>query len=137
MKNIFSKILVAMALVVAPFALSGCDNEDNYWTEPILIRGEGVNLSAHELTIEKGNTLQLTAQRDFITHGAGMAWKSSDPEIATVDQNGLLTAIKAGEVIITAYTTGSKVSDAGHLTVIVVNTSLGLVDDQLDQSDAE
>ena len=136
MKNIFSKILVAVALVVAPFALTGCDNED-VWAYPILVRGEGVNINTHELTIEKGKTLQLTAQRDFVTHGQGMAWKSSDPEIATVDQNGLLTAIKAGEVKITAYTTGGKVSDEGYLFVKVVNTGIGLVNDELDQSEAE
>lgn len=136
MKKIFSKILVAMAVVVMPLALTGCDNED-VWAYPILVRGEGVNISTHELTIEKGNTLQLIAQRDYITHGQGMAWKSSDPEIATVDQNGVLTAIKAGEVKITAYTTGGKVSEEGYLFVTVVNTGIGLIDDQIDQSEAE
>ena len=135
MKNIFSKILVAMVVVVMPRALNRCDETDNWAGEPILISGEGVH--ARVLTIEKGKTVQLIAQRDFITHGNGMAWKSSDPEIATVDQNGLLTAIKTGEVTITAYTTGAKVSDEGHLTVIVVNPSVGLVNDELDQSEAE
>ena len=135
MKNIFSKILVAMVVVVMPLALNSCDEKDNWAGEPILISGEGVH--ARVLTIEKGKTVQLIAQRDFITHGNGMAWKSSDPEIATVDQNGLLTAIKTGEVTITAYTTGAKVSDEGHLTVIVVNPSVGLVNDELDQSEAE
>lgn len=135
-KNIFCKILMALAVVVMPLALTGCDNED-VWAYPVLVRGDGVNINTHELTIEKGKTLQLTAQRDLVTHGQGMAWKSSDPEIATVDQNGLLTAIKAGEVKITAYTTGGKVSDEGYLFVTVVNPSVGVVDDQLDQSDAE
>ena len=134
-KNIFSKILVALAVIMLPLALNSCDNEDNWAGEPILITGEGVH--ARMLTIEKGKTLQLEALRDYITHGNGMAWKSSDPEIATVDQNGVLTAIKAGEVTITAYTTGGKVSDEGHLTVIVVNTGIGLIDDQIDQSEAE
>ena len=135
MKKIFSKILVALAVVMMPLALGSCDNEDNWAGEPIMITGEGV--SARVLTIEKGNTVQLTALRDFITHGAGMAWKTSDPEIATVDQNGLLTAIKAGEVTITAYTTGAQVSDEGHLTVKVVNVGVALVNDQIDQSEAE
>ena len=136
MKNIFSKILMVLAVVVMPLALTGCDNED-VWAYPVLVRGEGVNINTHELTIEKGKTLQLTAQRDFVTHGQGMAWKSSDPEIATVDQNGLLTAIKAGEVKITAYTTGGKVSEEGYLFVTVVNTGIELVNDEIDQSEAE
>jgi uncharacterized protein YjdB len=135
-KNIYSKLIMALAVVLMPLALTGCGNED-VWIYPILVSGDGVNINTHELTIEKGNTLQLKAQRDFITHGQGMAWKSSDPEVATVDKNGLLTAIKAGEVKITAYTTGGKVSEEGYLFVKVVNIGIGLVDDQIDQSDAE
>ena len=134
-KKIFSKILMALAVVLMPLALNSCDEKDNWAGEPILITGDGVH--ARVLSIEKGKTVQLIAQRDFITHGNGMAWKSSDPEVATVDQNGLLTTLKTGEVTITAYTTGASVSDEGHLTVIVVNTGIGLVDDELDQSDAE
>lgn len=126
---------MAVALVVAPLAMSSCDNEDNWAVEQVVIKGEGIKNKMG--TIEIGQTLQLKAVRDFFVNGQGLAWKSSDPEIATVDQNGVLTAIKAGEVTITAYTTGGKVSDEGHLTVIVVNTGIGLVDDQLDQSDAE
>jgi hypothetical protein len=134
-KNIFCKILMALAVVLLPLALNSCDNEDNWAGEPILITGDGVH--ACVLTLEKGMTVQLSTKRDFITHGNGMAWKSSDPEVASIDQNGLLTALKTGEVIITAYTTGASVSDEGHLTVKVVNTGIVLVDDQIDQSDAE
>jgi hypothetical protein len=134
-KNIFCKILMALAVVLLPLALNSCDNEDNWAGEPILITGDGVH--ARVLTLEKGMTVQLSTKRDFITHGNGMAWKSSDPEVASIDQNGLLTALKTGEVIITAYTTGASVSGEGHLTVKVVNTGIVLLDEQIDQSDAE
>ena len=51
-KNIFSKILVAVALVVAPIAMSSCSNEDNFWSEAVTILGKGVQ--HHEATIVKG-----------------------------------------------------------------------------------
>ena len=76
-KNIYSKLIMALAVVLMSLALTGCGNED-VWIYPILVSGDGVNINTHELTIEKGNTLQLKAQRDFITHGQGMAWKSSE-----------------------------------------------------------
>ena len=135
MKNIFSKILMAVALVVAPLAMSSCDNEDNWAEEPVVIRGEGISNKMG--TIELGQTLQLRAVRDLLIHGSGLAWKSSDESVATVDQNGLVKAVGVGEVVITAYTTGAKLSDSGEVTLYVVNQGIGLIDDQIDQSEAE
>ena len=135
MKNIFSKILMAVALVVAPLAMSSCDNEDNWAVEQVVIKGEGISNKMG--TIEIGQTLQLRAVRDFFVNGQGLAWKSSDESVATVDQNGLVKAVGVGEVVITAYTTGAKLSDAGEVTLYVVNQGIGLIDDQIDQSEAE
>ncbi len=135
MKNIFSKILMAVALVVAPLAMSSCDNEDNWAVEQVVIKGEGISNKMG--TIEIGQTLQLRAVRDFFIHGSGLAWKSSDESVATVDQNGLVKAVGVGEVVITAYTTGAKLSDSGEVTLYVVNQGIGLIDDQIDQSEAE
>lgn len=134
-KNIISKILMAVALVVAPLAMSSCDNEDNWAVEQVVIKGEGISNKMG--TIEIGQTLQLKAVRDFFVNGQGLAWKSSDESIATVDQNGLVKAVGVGEVVITAYTTGAKLSDSGEVTLYVVNQGIGLIDDQIDQSEAE
>ena len=134
-KNIFSKILMAVALVVAPLAMSSCDNEDNWAVEQVVIKGEGISNKMG--TIEIGQTLQLKAVRDFFVNGQGLAWKSSDESVATVDQNGLVKAVGVGEVVITAYTTGAKLSDSGEVTLYVVNQGIGLIDDQIDQSEAE
>ena len=135
MKNIFSKILMAVAIVVAPLALSSCDNEDNWFGGGVIISGPGVVHQA--ATLEAGQTLQLSATKGALIAGKGFAWTSSDPAIATVDQNGLVTAIAAGEVTITCSTTGSDVITNGSITIYVLGSSIALVDDQIDQSEAE
>ena len=126
---------MAVAVVMAPLALSSCDNEDNWAVEQVVIKGEGISNKMG--TIEVGQTLQLKAVRNFFVNGQGLAWKSSDESVATVDQNGLVRAVGVGEVIITAYTTGASESDSGEITLYVVNLGFGFVDDQLDQSEAE
>lgn len=134
-KSIFSKILMAVALVVMPFALSSCDNEDNWLSEAVTISGQGV--AHHAATIEVGQTLQLKATRGVLIPGTGFEWSSSDPAVATIDQNGLVTALSNGEVTITATTTGNAVVNHGSITIYVLGSSIGLVDDQIDQSEAE
>lgn len=66
-------------------------------------------------------TVQLTAAvRDNagspIIPRSGVTWTSSDPSIATVDQNGLVTAVAQGSVTITA-TTGGWRSGTSSVTV--------------------
>ena len=61
MKNIFSKILMAVAIVVAPLALSSCGNEDNWFGGGVIISGPGVVHQA--ATLEAGQTLQLSATK--------------------------------------------------------------------------
>lgn len=135
MKNIFSKILMAVAIVLAPLALSSCDNEDNWLSEAVTISGPGV--VHHEVTLEAGQTLQLKATKGVLISGTGFSWTSSDPAVATVDQNGLVTAIAAGQVTITAATTGSSVISIGSITLNVLGSTISVVDDQIDQSEAE
>ena len=126
---------MAVAIVLAPLALSSCDNEDNWFGEGVTISGPGV--VHHEVTLEAGQTLQLSATKGALIAGSGFSWTSSDPAIATVDQNGLVKALAAGEVTITCSTTGSDVITNGSITIYVLGSSIALVDDQIDQSEAE
>lgn len=126
---------MAVAIVLAPLALSSCDNEDNWLSEAVTISGPGV--VHHEVTLEAGQTLQLSATKGALIAGSGFSWTSSEPAIATVDQNGLVTALAAGEVTITCSTTGSDVITNGSITIYVLGSSIALVDDQIDQSEAE
>ncbi len=53
-----------------------------------------------ETTLLAGQTVQLKADQE------GVKWESSDPEVATVNDAGLVTAIKFGTVTITASKDG-------------------------------
>jgi hypothetical protein len=71
------------------------------------IEVEEVQLNATEMSLLIGETFQLTATviPDNATDQA-VAWASSDEAVATVDENGLVTAVNAGETAITVTAGG-------------------------------
>ncbi|MBR5175162.1 MAG: Ig-like domain-containing protein [Bacteroidales bacterium] len=72
----------------------------------------GVTISKTSLSLVEGGseTLTATVTPDNATNKA-VSWKSSDATIATVDNSGKVTAVKAGSATITVTTTdGSKTS---------------------------
>ncbi|MDO4813329.1 MAG: Ig-like domain-containing protein [Eubacteriales bacterium] len=74
-------------------------------------------------------TLQLTAVRTPADATEGVVWSSSNVNVATVDQNGKVTAKAGGTVIITASSASGKVSATYGITVVQPITSLKLVDE--------
>lgn len=66
----------------------------------------GLAISAPRLTIDLASpTLQLTAKCIPEDASQQVAWSTSNKRIATVDANGVVTALKAGTVTITATAT--------------------------------
>ena len=66
---------------------------------------EAINISGESTSVMKGKKLQLTAE--FVPADADadpdqIVWSSSDESVATVDQNGLVTAVENGDTVITA-----------------------------------
>ncbi len=66
-------------------------------------------------TLEKGKTLQLTAERTGGLSGQPVTWSAVPASVATVNANGLVTALAEGKVRITA--TCGTVSTGVQLTV--------------------
>ncbi len=62
----------------------------------------GIKMKTTEAKLFAEETLRLNAQVLPITYRNEMTWVSSDPRVATVDENGLVTAIQAGTAVITA-----------------------------------
>jgi hypothetical protein len=69
-----------------------------------------------ELTI--GKALQLSATvSPFDAKNKAVRWKVSDPQIAQIDQNGLLTAVSKGRVFITATSADGKHATSCSLAI--------------------
>lgn len=86
--------------------------------EPLPIAVTGVSVEPSEAAVYPGETVQLSA----VVAPAGAAdksvtWTSGKTTVATVDENGLVTAKKPGEAVITATTTDGSFTATCTVTV--------------------
>ena len=88
----------------------------------------GISLNRTSATINNGETLQLTASvSPSNVNNSAVTWSSSDTNIATVNNSGLVTAKSRGTVTITATTTdGSNLSANCNITVNQLATGITL-----------
>ena len=63
---------------------------------------EKVTLSQRSVTVTAGYTTQLNAVVAPFNASQSVKWKSSNPNVATVDTKGTVTALKGGKTLITA-----------------------------------
>ena len=69
--------------------------------------GSSLRISPGVVSINKGETYQMSYGN---TYGLPLTWTSSNPEVATVSETGLVKAIKAGNTTITLATSGETVT---------------------------
>lgn len=115
LKNKLAALLMAVAMAVS---LVAC----------------GVNITSVGLpesaTIQKGDTLQMNvnygtenqAEADAIAKAAEkleLVWESSNEKVATVDENGLVTAVGSGSADITVSVADGNLSSSCTITVVV------------------
>ena len=100
LKHIFVKLYqMAIAMCCTAFLATSCsDDEDG-------VRVTNVSLNESELSIVEGQTQTLTAtvSPENATNKE-VIWRSSDESVATVNENGEVTAIAKGDVVITVAT---------------------------------
>lgn len=89
-------------------------------TEPETVKVSGITLNPDiSLEIKEGSsyTIKATVAPSNATNNS-VKWISSSPDVATVDDNGNVTALKAGSTTITCTAVdGSGVSVSCHVTV--------------------
>ena len=88
-----------------------------------------------DIVLEKGETQQLNieygtddkAEQKKIAEAASklnLTWTSSDEEVATVDETGLVTAVGAGEADVTVSVADANISSTTHIKVVILPTGV-------------
>ncbi len=97
------KFIALIAVMFLALALVGCGGGTEITDVSIPASENKVN------SVKIGDTLQLTAKIEPAElSDAKLEWSSSDITIATVDQNGLVTGVKKGQVTIAATAENGK-----------------------------
>jgi surface protein len=78
----------------------------------------GVRLNRSSLTLKRGDVSTLTAAVEpSYAENKSVIWSSSDESVASVDENGTITALKIGKTNITATTAEGGLTATCRLTV--------------------
>ncbi len=95
-------------------------------------------LDKAEMDLTVGETSALTAQLGTMQMAdKTITWASSDPEVATVDEEGNVTAVGAGTATITATSNGNGLSASCEVTVTQEVTSISLNKDETEIIEGE
>ena len=140
MKKLFS--ILAMAMLILAGATS-CDKQDIYPAQ-LFISGEGIQNG--EVNLKAQETVQIELSY-FPKHAIkeGIVYSSSNENVATVDQNGLVKGIDTGtaDIIVTCANMPQKYYFLDYdyatatLKVHVTGSTLQLQSGEKSQSDAE
>lgn len=107
------KIILFICMLFASFILVGCTESQSSGIE---IYSDG---NIHNLYLCE--TLQLNAKVYPQTNNQNVTWSTSDENIATVDQNGLVTAVSYGKVEITSSSVEDNTISQKYLIIVEAN----------------
>lgn len=106
--------ILLMSAVLVSFAACKKDS---------LIYVTGVEIDATELELEVGGTAVLTAT--VLPENATdktVTWTSSAPDIVSVDENGTISGMSAGNAVVTVTTTdGGKTAECAVTVTLTIN----------------
>ena len=117
--GVVTAIAVGEAIITAT-TTDGSDLSASCKVTVVPTLAESITLDKIEISLEATETATLIVTvLPELTTDKSVEWSSSNESVATIDANGLVTAIAVGEAIITATTTdGSDLSASCKVTVV-------------------
>jgi len=122
-KSNLKLILIVVAIVLLIGGWQVYDNWNVWFGKPNEITLDKSSLSFENI----GESEQLTATLfpdDIPKRNREIIWQSSDTLVATVDENGVITAVTSGSAVITAFTV-NELSVSCFVTVKDIEIALG------------
>lgn len=113
------KLLYAFLITAIAAVHSGCKDDEGQFIHVEKVSttfGNSTSIPVRHYSFRLRSRRKATNQR--------IAWYSSNTNVATVDKNGLVTALAFGEVTLTAEANDMHVNDAIHLTIDDVDNSI-------------
>lgn len=104
--------------VELPVIVEECQINKNNEKAENTDNNQNTSNNANQITIQENNSIKLEAQEK-----EGITWISSNEEIATVDENGIVSALKDGKAIITAESEDGSSFISYEITVTNTKTS--------------
>lgn len=116
--GVVTAVGVGNTYIVATEATSGLKDSVQIFVVAATIPATGITINQSDFSIDKGDTKPLTTT---ITPSNATAttvvWTSSNTAIATVNSDGLVTAVNVGTATITATIDGTTIKDNVEVTV--------------------
>lgn len=96
-----------------------CGDRQEKTIPPIPVPAKDITVSVKEITINFKKTVRIYANLTpaDAAYSNPITWKSSNTKVATVDENGIVTATGKGTATITASTADGKITDTCKVTV--------------------
>jgi len=128
------KIMKFIVFIGFAFLMIAC-SDDNSTTTPTVVSVTGVSLNKKTLSMTVGGTetLSVVVSPTDATNKR-VAWSSSKAEVASVDNQGVVTAHKAGDAVVTVKSEDGGKTDACNVTVTAQTVAVTSV--KLDKSEA-
>jgi len=131
MRKLFGPLLAATVVILLAGIITSCKKDEptgpnggnGGGTQTVAVTGVSLSKSTISLTEGGSETLTATITPSNATNKA-VSWKSSDASVASVDNNGKVTAVKAGSTTITVTTSDGGKTATCSVTVTSANVSV-------------